>query len=85
MTHLTVDEIIEFVSFNALNKENLALAAKVNGHIRSCKSCFEKVSSFQTVYDKLRAGGNKAENCEIIAEDEIKAILDSEANKEMDK
>ena len=84
MTHLTVDEIIEFVSFDVLNKENLALAAKVNGHIRSCKSCFEKVSSFQTVDNKLRADKDETEISDVIAE-EIKEILDSETSSEMDK
>ena len=84
MTHLTVDEIIEFVSFDALNKENLVLAAKVNGHIRSCKSCFEKVSSFQTVYNKLRADKDETEISDVIVE-EIKEILDSETSLEMDK
>ena len=84
MTHLTVEEIIEFVSFDALNKENLTLAAKVNGHIRSCKSCFEKVASFQTVYNKLRADKDETEISDVIAE-EIKTILDTETNTDLDK
>lgn len=43
MTHLTVEEIIEFVSFDKLNAETLALSTKVNEHIWSCPSCLKKV------------------------------------------
>lgn len=34
MEHLTVDEIIEFVSLTELNNEAINLFASVNGHIR---------------------------------------------------
>ena len=53
MTHLTVEEIIEFVSIDKLSEETIALSTKVNEHIRSCPTCLEKVSSFQMVYDEL--------------------------------
>lgn len=57
MTHLTVEEIIDFVSFDELTDEKIALAKKVNEHIRSCRTCFEKVSAFQLVYDELQRIG----------------------------
>ena len=53
MNHLTVDEMIDFVSLTDLDKESLALASKVNSHISRCRECREKVKAFQTVYDGL--------------------------------
>ena len=53
MTHLTVDEIIEFVSLNKLNREALKLSATVNGHIRKCEKCLNRVNAFQMIYDEF--------------------------------
>ncbi len=53
MTHLTAQEIIDFVSFDKLTDETIALSKKVNEHILSCTECFEKVSAFQQVYEEL--------------------------------
>ncbi len=53
MTHLTVDEIVEFVSLNKLNREALKLSATVNGHIRKCEKCLNRVSAFQMIYDEF--------------------------------
>lgn len=57
MTHLTVEEIIDFVSFDKLTEENIALSKKVNEHICSCKDCFDKVSAFQSVYEEFQRIG----------------------------
>lgn len=59
-THLTVDEMIEFVSFSEITEETLSMSAKVNGHIRGCAECMERVSAFQDVYDELCKIGSAA-------------------------
>ena len=51
MTHLTIDEMIEFVSLTELNSEALELSATVNGHIAKCERCLRLVRAFQIVYD----------------------------------
>lgn len=53
MKHLTVDEIIEFVSLTELNSEAIKLSASVNGHIRECEKCLTLVRSFQMIYDEF--------------------------------
>ena len=53
MPHLTVEEIIDFVSFDTLSDEAIRLAARVNEHIRVCPLCKEKVASFQLIYEEL--------------------------------
>ena len=35
MSHLTVEEIIEFVSFDKLSEDTIVLSTKVNENIRS--------------------------------------------------
>ena len=66
MKHLTVDEMIDFVSFNKLDNESLALAAKVNAHIFECADCRKKISAFQTVYDELIKMGEKENISELV-------------------
>lgn len=87
MTHLTVEEIIEFVSFDKLSEDTIALSTKVNEHIRSCFSCLEKVSSFQIVYDELCRIGNvtdvKQSIYRLIDEGKIKAMQESELSEEV--
>ena len=53
MKHLTVDEIIDFVSFDAVNEKTLSLASTVNAHIVECDDCRKKVEAFQTVFDEF--------------------------------
>ena len=60
MKHLTVDEIIDHVSFERLDQQTLENAAKVNSHIRCCSRCLRKVRAFQIVYDELVRVGNKS-------------------------
>lgn len=87
MTHLTVEEIIEFVSFDKLSEDTITLSTKVNEHIRSCSSCLEKVSSFQMVYDELCRIGNvgdvKQSIYRLIDEGKIKALQETEVNEEI--
>lgn len=54
MNHLTIDEILDFVTLTELNKDTVELAATVNGHIGKCKECLETVRSFQIIYDEFR-------------------------------
>ncbi len=53
MKHLTVDEIIEFVSLTEYNDEAIKLSSAVNSHIRNCRECLELVRAFQTIYDEF--------------------------------
>ncbi len=53
MNHLTIDQIIDFVSMDVLNEQTLALAACVNGHIRKCPKCLQLVRAFQMIYDEF--------------------------------
>lgn len=53
MKHLTIDEIINFVTFDTISEENLKLAAMVNNHIMVCERCREKVKAYQAVSDTL--------------------------------
>ena len=55
MNHLSVDEMILFVSMTEMTQENMTLAASVNGHIRQCKDCRQRIDGFQTIYDELTA------------------------------
>lgn len=61
MEHLTVEEMIDFVSFNKIDNEFLSLASRVNTHILRCKACREKVAAFQLVYDELVKMGRKGD------------------------
>ena len=53
MKHLTVDEILDFVSLTELNSKSIELSAKVNGHIRECDRCLKLVRAFQMLYDEF--------------------------------
>ena len=53
MDHLTLDDVIEFVSLTEINEESMQLISTVNTHIAACAECRALVRSFQTVYDEL--------------------------------
>lgn len=53
MEHLTVDEMIEFVSLTELNDEAKKTLSRVNGHICRCGECLKKVRAFQMIYDEF--------------------------------
>ena len=53
MEHLTVDEIIEFVSLTKMDSKAIELSATVNGHIRKCEKCLEQVRAFQKIHDEF--------------------------------
>ena len=57
--HLTVEEMIDFVSINKLDEKSVSLAAKVNAHMMQCSECRKTVAAYQTVYDEfVRMGRN---------------------------
>lgn len=51
MRHLTVDEIINYVSLAESSGDAAGICAHVNGHIRECATCLRQVQSFLRVYD----------------------------------
>lgn len=59
MEHLSVEEIIKYVTVNNVDKETLDLLSKVNGHIRNCSSCKEKVDSYESINDELKKVTNE--------------------------
>jgi hypothetical protein len=60
MKHLTVDEMIDFVSFETVDPKTLANASKVTTHIRGCSQCLRRVQAFQMVYDELKLQGEQS-------------------------
>ncbi len=53
MEHLSIEEIIEYVMANKVDRETLDLLSKVNGHIRKCTACREKVGAFECVSEAM--------------------------------
>lgn len=53
MRHLTVEEIIDFVSIREWTDASLALIARVNGHIRSCDACLKRVQAFRLIHEEF--------------------------------
>lgn len=53
LEHLSIEEIIEYVTANKVSKETLDLMSRVNGHIRICSSCREKIESYERINEKL--------------------------------
>lgn len=84
MKHLSFDEIIGFVSLTELNDEAIENSAVVNGHIRKCKECLEKVRAFQMIYDEFsQLGLNIA--FEKYIEDNFSKMQDTESRTEIDE
>lgn len=77
MNHLTVDEIMDFVSLTELDTESVRLSAAVNGHIRSCEKCRKLVQSFYMIYEECT--GSDAGSLK-----EFAAAKQAEAQQELD-
>lgn len=56
MIHLTVDELIGFVSVQTLDKDAMALTTRVTEHVRSCAACLRKLRAFQIVSQGMADG-----------------------------
>lgn len=81
MNHLTLDEIIDFVSVTEINEETMQLMGKVNAHVARCRECRELVRSYQLVYDeviRMAVHGGIGANT-VVAEDRIAAICAADA------
>ena len=61
MNHLTVKEMIDFVSFNKPDNESMKLMSKVNSHIFRCDVCRKKIETLQFAYDELTEMGKEDE------------------------
>lgn len=54
MKHITIDEILDFVSIERMDAKSLELASKITTHIRECDDCLQKVRAFQNVYEGIK-------------------------------
>lgn len=54
LKHLRIEEMIKYATASKVDKETLDLLSKVNGHIRVCSSCREKVDSCERINDELK-------------------------------
>ena len=70
MNHLSIDEIIEFVSLSKMTKENLEFAAKVNAHICRCEECLTLVNQYQALYDGFTQASLDSESLRMELEEE---------------
>lgn len=53
MEHLSIEEILNYVSATKINDETLELFSKVNGHIRNCPSCKKKINALELANEEL--------------------------------
>lgn len=53
MKHLTVDEIIDFISLTELNRDSIKLCATVNAHLCECDKCLELTKAFKAIHDEF--------------------------------
>lgn len=85
MSHLTVCQIIDFVSSTELNESTKKLIATVNKHICECPECLEKVQAFQTIYDEFRFRLDDEEMKNFLASYDEKNKTEKEAEKKAEK
>lgn len=53
MKHLTVEELIDFVTAREPDEQFLSLASRVTEHVRKCRSCLSRLNAFLVVSDGL--------------------------------
>ncbi len=61
MEHLNIHDIIEFISFDRLDEETIALSGWVNAHMVDCAECRKLVRNMQRVYNGMLAESRRAE------------------------
>lgn len=61
MEHLSIEEIINYVTADKVDNRTLDLLSKVNGHIRNCPTCRKLVSSYELINDELKKEALKTE------------------------
>lgn len=86
MNHLTLDEIIDFVSLTEINEESIQLMGKVNAHIAQCRECRELVRSYQLIYDEVfsEAYRGAQRSNTTVADRQIAAICAADAINEIE-
>lgn len=67
-SHLTVSELIEFVSADIADTSAQRMLVSVNTHIRSCPQCLERVRAFQVLHDELLRLGRKRKRLVFLSE-----------------
>ena len=60
MEHLNIHDILEFISFDRLDEETIALSGRVNAHMADCAECRKLVRNMQRVYGGLLAESRRA-------------------------
>lgn len=82
MSHLTFDEVVEYVSLSKLNEEALLLASKVDTHIRDCDECLELVRAVRAIYEEF-VRMNKNKNFAAFIDDS--ASMDNKTKSRLDE
>lgn len=87
MNHLTLDEIIDFVSLTEINEESIEWMGMVNAHMAQCRECRELVRSYQLIYDETLGAACRGDNAvpATVAEEQIAAIRAADALKELER
>lgn len=80
MGHLTVDEMIDFVSLTNVDSDSLDLLSKVNGHIGKCRECRDRVRAFLAIYDEFEKLGIRNEIKKIIPENATEIVKENGLN-----
>ena len=86
MKHLTVDEIISFVSINNMDADSMKLMSRVNSHIRSCDECLARVRALCDAYDELQRMSDKADKADIssLKNSMLKSLTEDGKNIDVD-
>lgn len=79
MKHLTVDEILDFVSLTELNNQSIELSTTVNGHIRKCEKCRKLVRTFQMIHDEFSRCGSDGNFKEHFVDEFLKDVVENES------
>ena len=51
--HLNIDDMIKYLRFGEITRENLKLASKVATHARQCEECSRKLESLSRLYGEF--------------------------------
>ena len=51
MKHLSAEDIVNYVTMDAMNETSLGVCKNVNGHIRGCTACLEKLRKYLNIHD----------------------------------
>lgn len=80
MEHLSIEEIIMYVTETKVNDDTLKLFSRVNGHIRNCPHCKEKLNSYELINDNL-TNGNLMHDFDLNHENDLIEIEQSNDSK----